>query len=88
MIWYRYVHFLVWRRIIVVSYRDSQLFAGPLFVLTQKNADFVWGQAQEASFCQLKLLVHAPVLAFPDFGQQFILKTDASGCNFSSEAVR
>ena len=54
--------------------------AGQLFVLTQKNADFVWGQTQEASFCQLKkLLVHAPVLAFPDFVQQFILETDASG---------
>ena len=52
--------------------------AGPLFVLTQKNEDFVWGQDQEVSFCQLKkLLVHAPVLAFPDFGQQFILETDA-----------
>ena len=54
--------------------------AGPLFVLIQKNAHFAWRQAQEASFCQLKkLLVHAPVLAFPDFGQQFILGTDASG---------
>ena len=54
--------------------------AGLIFVLTQKNVDFVWGQAQEALFCRLKkLLVHAPVLAFPDFGQQFILETDASG---------
>jgi len=49
-------------------------------VLTQKNADFIGGQAQEASLCQLKkLLVYAPVLACSDFGQQFILETDTSG---------
>jgi len=54
--------------------------AGPLFALIQKNADFIWGQSQKASFCQLKkLLIHAPVLVFPDFSQQFILETDASG---------
>ena len=63
--------------------------AGPFFALTQKmqisfgdtkNADIVWGQSQEASFCQLKkLLIHTPVLVCPDFNQQFILETDASG---------
>jgi len=57
----------------------------PLFVLTQKNADFVLEEAQEAPFCQLKkLLVHAPLLTFPDFGQQFILETDASGKGLST----
>lgn len=51
--------------------------SGLLFALIQKNANFVWGQAQEASFWQLK--IHACVFAIPDFGQQFILGIDASG---------
>ena len=40
----------------------------------------MWGQAQQESFDYLKqLLTSAPVLAFPDFNQDFILETDASG---------
>lgn len=51
-----------------------------LYALLQKNTEFLWGQAQEDSFYQLKqLLIHAPVLAFPNFNQEFILETDASG---------
>ena len=54
--------------------------ASPLYALTQKNTEFLWNQAQFESFHQLKqLLIHAPVLAFPDFSQEFILETDASG---------
>ena len=54
--------------------------AGPLYALTQKNTEFLWNQAQFESFHQLKqLLIHAPVLAFPNFSQEFILETDASG---------
>jgi len=42
--------------------------AGPLYALTHKNVEFMWGQAQQDSFNQLKrLLICAPVLAFTDF---------------------
>ena len=54
--------------------------AGPLYGLLRKNTEFLWGQIQQDSFCQLKqLLTSAPVLAFPNFNQEFTLETDASG---------
>ena len=54
--------------------------ANPLFTLTKKDVDFVWSEACEAAFHQLKkLLTEAPVLAFPEFDRGFLLETDASG---------
>ena len=54
--------------------------ANPLFTLTKKDVDFVWSEACEAAFHQLKtLLTEAPVLAFPEFDCGFLLETDASG---------
>ena len=56
------------------------IIAGPLYLLLQKSTNFLWGQTQQESFDHLKqLLTCAPVLAFPDFDQEFILETDASG---------
>ena len=53
---------------------------GPLYLLPKKNTNFLWGQSQQESFDHLKqLLTCVPVLAFPDFNQEFILETDASG---------
>ena len=54
--------------------------ADPLYALTRKNTEFSWGQAQTKAFQQLKQsLTQAPVLAFPNFGNEFMLETDASG---------
>ena len=54
--------------------------ASPLYALTHKNAEFYWGQFEQIAFDRLKqLLINAPVLAFPNFDQEFILETDASG---------
>ena len=54
--------------------------ASPLHALTKKNAEFIWSPACEVAFGRLKqLLTDAPVLAFPKFGQEFRLETDASG---------
>ena len=54
--------------------------ANPLFTLTKNDVDFVWSEACEAAFYQLKkLLTEAPVLAFPEFDRGFLLETDASG---------
>ena len=53
--------------------------AAPLLQLTQKSVHFNWTDACEQAFQQLKhLLCSAPILAYPDFGQEFILQTDAS----------
>ena len=53
--------------------------AAPLLQLTQKSAHFNWTDACEQVFKQVKhLLCSAPILAYPHFGQEFILQTDAS----------
>jgi len=49
----------------------------------------MWGQAQQDSFNQLKqLLIHAPVLAFPDFNQEFLLETNASGSGLGATVAQ
>ena len=54
--------------------------AGPLHSLTKKDAMVVWSAQCQQAFEQLKsLLTSAPVLAFPNFANTFILETDASG---------
>ena len=51
--------------------------ASPLYALTRKDAK---GQSEQVAFDHLKqILIDAPVLAFPNFDQEFILETDASG---------
>ena len=54
--------------------------ANPLFALTRKDVEFEWSVACEEAFEKLKkLLTEAPVLAFPNFVEGFLLDTDASG---------
>ena len=54
--------------------------ASPLYALTQKDAEFFLGQSEQVAFDHLKqILIDSPVLAFPNFDQEFILETDASG---------
>lgn len=51
-----------------------------MYALTRKNVPFEWSDACENAFTQLKtLLTQAPILAFPNFSQDFHLETDASG---------
>ncbi|XP_042073272.1 uncharacterized protein LOC121813519 [Haplochromis burtoni] len=53
--------------------------ASPLHRLTDKGQLFGWGDACAAAFAQLKeALTRAPVLAYPDARQPFIVDTDAS----------
>ena len=55
--------------------------AAPLHSLTKKNVVFTWSVECENAFGKLKeLLVSAPVLAHPKFGDSegFVLETDAS----------
>jgi hypothetical protein len=60
--------------------QDFASKAKPLHELTRKDVEFVWTKTHEQSFKALKeSLLKAPVLAFPNFQQEFLLTTDASG---------
>ena len=51
-----------------------------LFELTKKDVPFEWSAACQSMFVSLKeAQINASVLAFPQFGNSFLLETDASG---------
>ncbi|XP_073030711.1 uncharacterized protein [Primulina eburnea] len=62
----------------------------PLTKLTQKNSKFIWNEACEKSFKNLKTkLASTPVLILPEDGKNFTVYSDASkeglGCVFMQE---
>ena len=53
--------------------------ASPLNALTKKGVKFCWSESCAVAFDRLKrTLTSAPVLAFPNFDEQFLLYVDAS----------
>jgi hypothetical protein len=51
----------------------------PLYYLTEKGVPFHWGPEQENAFTTMKgRLTAAPILAYPNKTDQFVLDTDAS----------
>ena len=53
--------------------------AKPLHRLTAKGATFTWGREEQTAYDKLRQsMLTAPVLAYPQPGQEFILDTDAS----------
>ncbi|GAB2289717.1 hypothetical protein Dimus_038059 [Dionaea muscipula] len=58
---------------------DFSTLALPLTSLTRKNVKFVWSDACERSFIELKRrLTTAPILALPTEGGNFVIFSDAS----------
>ncbi|XDV44325.1 hypothetical protein PO909_012625 [Leuciscus waleckii] len=59
--------------------RDFATIASPLHQLTNKGRRFGWSEDCAATFRQLKAaLIDAPVLAYPDPNQPFLVDTDAT----------
>ena len=59
--------------------RGFSHIANPLNALTKKNVPFVWTVACAEAFDKLKrALVSAPILAYPNFREPFLLFVDAS----------
>lgn len=59
--------------------KNFGVIARPLFNLLKKGVPFVWTPATEIAFRLLQQsLTSAPVLALPNFKQQFTVETDAS----------
>ena len=60
--------------------KDFSTIAAPMNELMKKDTPFLWGDAQDKSFEELKMrLTSAPLLSLPDFGKTFEIKCDASG---------
>ena len=65
--------------------RDFATLARSLHRLTEKGRPFQWTPDCEEAFGTLKrLLVSAPILAFPEFSKPFILDTNASATGISA----
>ena len=62
--------------------KDFALIAAPLHQLTKKGQSFVWTAGCQEAFDKLKEhLVTAPILAYPNATDNFVLDTDASSCS-------
>ena len=63
--------------------------ATPLYELTGSKAEFHWEESQQQSFEALQLaLICAPVLAYPNSKDPFILDTDASDFAIGAELLQ
>lgn len=72
----RFLGMLGWYRNFIKNFASR---VSPLTKLTHKNHKFVWTPVCEASFQDVKqCLISSPILACPDFSEEFILQADAS----------
>ena len=57
--------------------RDFSTVAAPLTEISKKNVAFKWGKKQEHAFTAPKeKLMHAPILALPNFDKSFEINED------------
>lgn len=69
--------------------KDYGKIAAPLNKLTSINVDFKWEEKHMIALEKLKeLLINPPVLIYPDFKEEFILTTDASGTGIGAELIQ
>ena len=71
--------------------RGFSEISSPPNALTKKGVKFFWSESCVNAFNRLRrALISAPVLAFPDFNEQFLLYVDASstGIGFALAQVR
>lgn len=76
----RFVAFANYYRRFIRNFAD---LAHPISSLTKKSVKFIWTDACEKSFIQLKnALISPPILKYPDFEKEFKVIVDASslGC--------
>jgi len=73
----RFLGICGWYRQFIHNYADK---CEPLNALLKNSVKYYWSERQEKAFLQLKndICSNDVVLAFPDFTQQFIVRTDAS----------
>ena len=69
--------------------KDYAKLAAPLYHITGKKVEFDSWESQQAAFETLReALVCAPILAYPNATDDFILDTDASGTAIGAELIQ
>jgi len=53
--------------------RDFSTVAAPLTEISKKNVGFKWGKKEHAFIALKEKLIHAPILALPNFGKSLKL---------------
>ena len=77
------------RTIIRTHIKEYAHIAGPLYALTGPKATFVWEEKHQQAFDALvEALVCAPVLAYPNSKDTFILDTDASDTAIGAQLLQ
>ena len=66
-------------RQLIKSYAE---IASPLTNLTKSDVDWQWSEKEQKAFISLRdHLTSSSIMAYPDFGRPFWVKSDASGCS-------
>jgi transposase InsO family protein len=82
----RFIGFAAYHRSHIAGFAT---IAEPLHALTEKKATFVWEDKHQQAFDALReAVINAPVRAYPNDRDQFILDTDASDTGIGGELIQ